>query len=247
MRFWRPRSKKGFILILAAFFLIFLSGCDSIAVFDPKGPVAQRQKDLIMYSLYFMAGIILVVYVAFTIIVIKYRNHPNRKASSYKEDLHGNNLLESIWTIIPIVIVTALAIPTISAVFDLEKPPEAAVKEKTKDPLVIYATSADWKWIFSYPKESIETVNYLHIPTDRPVEFRLSSTGSMAALWIPRLGGQKYNMAGMETILYLQADKEGGLSWTKCQLHWRRICGADFPCPCGERGHISKLGEGHAK
>lgn len=209
MRFSKSHRKKGFLLILAALILAFLSGCDSIAVFDPKGPVAGRQKDLIYYSLYFMGGIILVVYVAFTIIVIKYRNHPNRKAESYHEDMHGNNLIESIWTIIPIIIVTALAIPTVSTIFDLEKPPDAPLKEEAKDPLVIYATSADWKWIFSYPEEDIETVNYLHIPTDRPVEFRLSSTGSMAALWIPRLGGQKYNMAGMETVLYLQADEAG--------------------------------------
>src|SRR5699024_4235403 len=207
MLFSKSHRKKGFLLILSALILVFLSGCDSIAVFDPKGPVAGKQKDLIYYSLYFMGGIILVVYVAFTIIVIKYRNHPNRKADSYHEDMHGNNLIESIWTIIPILIVTALAIPTVSTVFDLEKPPDATVKGEAKDPLVVYATSADWKWIFSYPEEDIETVNYLHIPTDRPVEFHLSSTGSMAALWIPRLGGQKYNMAGMETILYLQADE----------------------------------------
>lgn len=208
MRLMKLHRKKG-LFILAALILIFMSGCDPIAVFDPKGPVAGRQKDLITYSLYFMGGVILVVYVAFTIIVIKYRNHPNRKAESYNENLHGNNLMESIWTIIPIIIVTALAIPTVSTVFDLEKPPDAAVKEEAKDPLVVYATSADWKWIFSYPEEDIETVNYLHIPTDRPIEFRLSSTGSMAALWIPRLGGQKYNMAGMETVLYLQADEPG--------------------------------------
>ncbi|MEN1967177.1 cytochrome aa3 quinol oxidase subunit II [Lentibacillus sp. N15] len=201
-------TKISMTFILIAI-LCLLSGCDQIAVFDPKGPVAESQRNLILYSLYFMGGIILVVYVAFTIMVIKYRNHKNRTDKSYDGDMHGNNLIESIWTIIPILIVTALAIPTISILFDLEKPPDAEVKGNSKDPLVVYATSADWKWIFSYPEEGIETVNYLHIPTDRPVEFRLSSTGSMAALWIPRLGGQKYNMAGMETLLYLQADDPG--------------------------------------
>lgn len=201
-------NKKGLTLILVAI-LCLLSGCEQMAIFDPKGPVAESQRNLIVYSLYFMGGIILVVYVAFTIIVIKYRNHKNRTEESYDGNMHGNNLIETIWTVIPILIVTALAIPTVTTLFDLEKPPEASVENSSKDPLVVYATSADWKWIFSYPEEGIETVNYLHIPTDRPIEFRLSSTGSMAALWIPQLGGQKYNMAGMETILYLQADEPG--------------------------------------
>src|SRR5690625_7329846 len=31
----------------------------------------------------------------------------------------------------------------------------------------------------------------------------------MAAFWVAQLGGQKYNMAGMENTLYLQADEEG--------------------------------------
>lgn len=208
MGFRKPHHRKGLVLLLLGI-VLFLSGCDKIAVFDPKGPVAESQRDLIVYSLFFMAGVVLVVYVAFTIIIIKYRDHPNRKKNSYKPDHDGNMVIESIWTIIPILIVTALAIPTVTTLFDLDKPPKATVAENQQEPLVVYATSADWKWFFSYPEQNIETVNYLHIPLDRPIEFRLSSTGSMAALWIPRLGGQKYNMAGMATTLYLQADETG--------------------------------------
>lgn len=201
----RPHRTKWLSLLLLGM-IFLLSGCGDITVFDPKGPVAESQKDLIMYSLYFMGGIIVVVYVAFAIILVKYRDHPNRKKNSYKPNLHGNNIVEAIWIIIPILIVTALSVPTVNTLFDLEDPPESS---SDKEPLVIYATSADWKWIFSYPEQDIETVNYLHIPTDRAVEFRLSSTGTMAAFWVPSLGGQKYNMAGLQNILYLQADETG--------------------------------------
>ncbi|MFC2946846.1 cytochrome aa3 quinol oxidase subunit II [Virgibacillus sediminis] len=186
--------------------LLLLSGCSELTVLDPKGPVAESQRDLILYSLIFMLGIVAVVFILFTIMVVKYRDKPNRKRGDYKPDLHGNRKLEIIWTMVPIMIVTALSIPTVSTLFDLEQPPKSSADQ---DPLVIYATSADWKWFFSYPEQGIETVNYLHIPTDRAVEFRLSSADSMAALWIPALGGQKYNMAGMQTSLYLQADEPG--------------------------------------
>ncbi|RWZ60616.1 cytochrome aa3 quinol oxidase subunit II [Halobacillus fulvus] len=192
--------------------ILFLSGCGNLemTVLNPKGPVAQSQYDLIMYSLWFMLGIIVVVFGLFAFMLIKYRaNRPGRKESDYEPNLHGNTMIEIVWTVIPLIIVILLSIPTVTTLFDLEKAPEPADGQEPKEPLVIHATAADWKWFFSYPEQDIETVNYLHIPTDRPIEFMLTSADSMSALWIPALGGQKYNMAGMMTKLYLQADEEG--------------------------------------
>ncbi|WP_257347674.1 cytochrome aa3 quinol oxidase subunit II [Pseudalkalibacillus decolorationis] len=186
--------------------ILFLSGCSELTVLDPKGPVAQNQKDLIMFSIIFMLLIVIVVFVLFTYMVVKYRDRPGRGNKDYDPSLHGNTRLEILWTIIPLIIIVILSVPNVQTLYELEKPPEST---SNKDPLVIYATSADWKWFFSYPEQDIETVNYLHIPTDRAIEFRMSSADSMQALWIPALGGQKYTMAGMETKLYLQADEPG--------------------------------------
>lgn len=211
MKSMKQFFKRGLILLPLSL-VLFLSGCSQMAVFDPKGPVAQTQNDLIIYSIILMLFIVVVVCVPFAYFVYKYRDtNPNRKESDYDPHMHGNTMIEIVWTVIPFIIVVALSIPTVETLFELEKPPESeeAATEDTKEPLVVYATAADWKWFFSYPEEDIETVNYLHIPTDRPIEFKLSSADSMAALWIPRLGGQKYNMAGMENTLYLQADEEG--------------------------------------
>ncbi|GAB4074235.1 cytochrome aa3 quinol oxidase subunit II [Barrientosiimonas marina] len=202
------------ILLLFIPLLLMLSGCSDLTVMNPKGPVGEQQKDLIVYSLYFMLGIVVVVFVLFAYIVIKYRDKPGRDPKDYKPEMHGNTLIETIWTIIPVIIIVSLAIPTVTTLYDLEKSPGstatgAPTEAKAENPLVIYASAADWKWFFSYPEQGIETVDYLHIPKDRAIEFRLSSAGSMSALWIPALGGQKYNMAGMETTLFLQADETG--------------------------------------
>ncbi|WP_028785015.1 cytochrome aa3 quinol oxidase subunit II [Thalassobacillus devorans] len=197
---------RRWLALLPLSLVFLLSGCSELTVLDPKGPVGQSQKDLIVFSLWFMLGIVVVVFALFTFMVIKYRNRPGRDDKDYDPDLHGNTAIEIVWTVIPLIIVIILSVPTVTTLFDLEKPPEGS---QDKEPLVIYATSADWKWFFSYPEQGIETVNYLHIPTDRAIEFRLSSADSMAALWIPRLGGQKYNMAGMENTLYLEADEPG--------------------------------------
>ncbi|WP_349410881.1 cytochrome aa3 quinol oxidase subunit II [Pseudalkalibacillus sp. SCS-8] len=185
--------------------IAFLTGCSELAVLDPKGPVALQQKDLIMWSIGFMLFIVTVVFVLFTLFIVRYRERPENEDYEPPQD-EGNKLLEVIWTVVPVLIVIALSVPTVKTIYALEEPPKAT---SHKDPLVIHATSVDWKWIFTYPEQEIETVNYLHIPEDRPILFKLTSADSMAALWIPRLGGQEYNMAGMETEIYLQADEPG--------------------------------------
>ncbi|KGP72308.1 cytochrome aa3 quinol oxidase subunit II [Pontibacillus yanchengensis] len=192
-------------LLLFSSLLIFLSGCSALPVLDPKGPVADAQKDLIVWSISLMLIVVAVVFGLFAFIITKYRERPGHD-SHEPDEMEGNKWLEIIWTVIPIIIVILLAVPTVKTIYELEEAPESS---KDKEPLIIHATSANWKWFFSYPEQEIETVNYLHIPEDRPILFKLSSADSMAALWIPRLGGQEYNMAGMLTEIYLQADEPG--------------------------------------
>jgi len=198
----RMRPLMLMVFILSVF---LLSGCSNYVVLDPKGPVAQIQKDLILYSIVFMVFVVVVVYVLFTFIVIKYRERKSNMNVEPPEE-EGSKLLETIWTVVPIIIVIALSIPTVKAIYALEKPP---AQSNSDQPLVVYATSVNWKWIFSYPEQNIETVNYLNIPEDRAIQFKLTSADSMASFWIPALGGQKYAMAGMQTELYLQADVVG--------------------------------------
>ncbi|ASB86906.1 cytochrome aa3 quinol oxidase subunit II [Bacillus sonorensis] len=194
------------LMALALLSTVFLmGGCSQIAVLDPKGPVASQQRDLILLSIGFMLFIVAVVFVLFTVMIVKYRDRKDRK-SPYSPEAEGNTFLEIVWTVVPILIVIALSVPTVRTIYSLEEAPKAS---KDKEPLVVYATSVDWKWVFSYPEQDIETVNYLNIPTDRPIKFKITSADSMASLWIPQLGGQKYAMAGMDMEQYLQADKVG--------------------------------------
>ncbi|EAC3044449.1 cytochrome aa3 quinol oxidase subunit II [Listeria monocytogenes] len=181
-----------------------ISGCGDLTVLNPKGPVAKGQSDLIIYSIIFMLVIVLTIFVLFTIMLVKYRER--KDISNYEPDMHGSKKLEIFWTLIPVAIVIALAIPTVKTIYAGEEAPKVT---SHKDPIIIYATSADWKWIFSYPDESIETVNYVNIPTDRPVLFKLTSADTMTSFWVPQLGGQKYAMSGMTMNLYLQADEVG--------------------------------------
>ncbi|MBC1920164.1 cytochrome aa3 quinol oxidase subunit II [Listeria booriae] len=214
---------KSLLLTVSLVFVGLLSGCGDLTVLDPKGPVAQSQSDLIIYSIIFMLIIVLTIFVLFVIMITKYRERKDH--SNYEPNMHGSTKLEILWTLIPVAIVIALAIPTVKTIYANEKAPEVT---SHKDPIVIYATSANWKWFFSYPDQSIETVNYVHIPTNRPVLFKLTAADSMTSFWVPQLGGQKYAMSGMTMDLYLQADETGTFKGRNSNFNGEGFAGQTF-------------------
>ncbi|WP_350301104.1 cytochrome aa3 quinol oxidase subunit II [Peribacillus frigoritolerans] len=183
-----------------------LTGCDNpLMVLDPKGPVAATQADVIMISIWTMAFVVLVVMVLYIFMIMKYR------ASKQRDDyepphIEGSKVLEIIWVAIPILIVAFLSVVTVKTTNEVEATPKGYGDQ---EPLIIYASSSNWKWHFSYPEEDIETVNYLFLPTNRPIEFKLYSFGPISSFWIPQLGGQKYAMSDMVNTLHLAADVPG--------------------------------------
>src|SRR5699024_7913757 len=179
--------KKLTYMVTLLLIPLVLAGCESkLLVFDPKGPVARNLTELIVFSIIFMIVILVVVYGLFAFIIWKYRARKDDGDFEPKEE-KGNHILEIIWFTIPVLIVIALMIPTTKTIYEVEDIPQEYEEE---EPLVIHVTSADWKWIFSYPEQDIETVNYINIPADHPVQFKMTSAGTMQSFWVPELGGQ---------------------------------------------------------
>ncbi|MFD0679380.1 MULTISPECIES: cytochrome aa3 quinol oxidase subunit II [unclassified Paenibacillus] len=193
--------------LLAVLFTIVtsLTGCGKLAVLDPKGPQAQRQADDIMLSIGLMSAIVIIVFIILVFMLVKYR--ASKQADDYEPPhIEGSKVVESIVVGIPILIIIFLSVVSVRSNYIVEATPQGYEGQK---PLVVYASSSNWKWHFSYPEENIETVNYLYIPTNRPLEFKLYSYGPITSFWIPQLGGQKYAMADMVNTLHLAADVPG--------------------------------------
>lgn len=202
-----------------------LSGCETnMVVLEPQGPAARSIAHLINWSMVWMLLVVVVVIGLFVYIVWKYREKPENKDYEPPEE-HGSMALEITWVAIPILIVIALTIPTVKTLYKLEEVPAGY---ENQEPLVIHVTSADWKWIFSYPEQNIETVNYVNIPANRPVEFKLTSAGTMQSFWIPALAGQKYSMAKMETELYVVADNPGSYMGRNTNFNGRGYADMEF-------------------
>lgn len=200
------KNLKGTLLSFMALGAMLLAGCnDKLIVLDPKGPQAQRQADDTMLLIYIMGAIVLVVLAIMVFMLVKYR--ASKQSADYEPPhIHGHWLVETIMIGIPVIIVIVLSVVSVKSNYIVESTPQGF---EDKEPIVIYASSSNWKWHFSYPEQGIETVNYVNFPADRPVEFKLYSFGPITSFWIPQLGGQKYAMADMVTTLHLAADNPG--------------------------------------
>ena len=198
-------NKKGTLLAGIGLSSLFLGACDRLTVLDPKGPQAARQADDIMFSIYMMSGIVLVVFALLIFVLVKYR--ASKMSADYEPPhMHGHWLVETICIGVPVIIVIILSVVSVRSNYIVENPTEVYENEEA---LIIYASSSNWKWHFSYPEQGIETLNYVNIPANRNIEFRLYSYGPITSFWIPQLGGQKYAMSDMVTTLHLAADTEG--------------------------------------
>ncbi|QED47272.1 cytochrome aa3 quinol oxidase subunit II [Cytobacillus dafuensis] len=198
------RKKWSFLSIVFTI-VTMLTGCEPLLVLDPKGPQAERQASDIMLSIGIMSIIVLAVFAILIIMLVKYR------ASKQRDDyepphIEGNIWIEVICVGIPVLIVAYLSFVSVQSNNIVESAPKGY---EDKEPLIVYASTSNWKWHFSYPEENIETVNYLYIPTDRALEFKLYSYGPITSFWIPQLGGQKYAMSDMVNTLHLAADVPG--------------------------------------
>ncbi|MCT1538571.1 MULTISPECIES: cytochrome aa3 quinol oxidase subunit II [Lysinibacillus] len=198
--------KKSWLRLIGLSTIVtMLTGCDPLLVLDPKGPQAQVQAKDIMLSIGIMSFIVLIVFVLLAYMLVKFR--ASKQNPDYKPPhIKGSTKVEIICVGIPVLIVAYLSFISVESNYKVESTPE---KYKQEEPLIIYASTSNWKWHFSYPEEDIETVNYLYIPAERPIEFKLYSYGPITSFWIPQLGGQKYAMADMVNTLHLAADLPG--------------------------------------
>lgn len=189
----------GIIVVSAMYF----SGV-SIDILQPQGEVANKQRDLILFTLGLALIIILPVFFMLFFFAWKYRedNHQAR----YMPDWDGNKWLEIVWWGIPCVIIAILSVITWQSSHDLDpyKPLVSDVK-----PVKVQVVAMQWKWLFIYPEYGIATTNDLRFPEKTPVNFEITADAPMNSFWIPSLGGQVYAMNGMTTKLHLAADRVG--------------------------------------
>jgi cytochrome o ubiquinol oxidase subunit 2 len=180
-----------------------LSGCTE-GVLDPRGPVADAERQILFNSLGIMLAIVIPTILA--TLGVAYWFRASNKRATYLPDFEYSGRLEVlVWSIPAMTVILVGGVAWVGA-HDLD--PRKAISPAVK-PVTVQVVSLDWKWLFILPDQGIASVNHLTVPVGMPINFELTSSGVMNSFFIPQLGGQIYTMSGMATHVQLQADHPG--------------------------------------
>ena len=116
--------------------------------------------------------------------------------------IHGNTTVEIVWTIIPAIILAAIAVPTVRGIFQTNAIPAS-------DALEIRVIGHQWWWEFRYPTLNLTTANELHIPVGQTVSLRMETGDVVHSFWNPRFAGKRDVFPNRETRLWFKAEEAG--------------------------------------
>ncbi|HEX9942412.1 MAG TPA: cytochrome c oxidase subunit II [Thermoanaerobaculia bacterium] len=106
-------------------------------------------------------------------------------------------------TVVILFILLVASVSTGRAVASLSAPKAPVVK----------VTGHQWWWQVEYldpiPDRMVTTANEIHIPTGKPVLFRLAASDVIHSFWVPNLHGKRDLIPGHDTEYWLQADRPG--------------------------------------
>ncbi len=204
--------------------LSYLLGGTDVALFNPKGMVANEQYQLLIVSTLVMLGFALPVILTIYFFAWKYREG-NQRTAHLPETKNSRALLLFAWGG-PLVIVIILASLMLPATQRLQ--PQSSIKTDRKQ-ITVQVVSLNWKWLFIYPEHDVASVNFTQVPVDTPVRFELTADGApMSSFWIPHLGGMLYTMTGHVNPLNLVADTVGDYPGKSAEINGKGYAGMTF-------------------
>lgn len=212
MKGWMGKIKA--LLVFSALAL-FLTACgkDNLTALVPKGYGAQSSMDLIILTTVVMSFVFLVVIIALVIVLMRYREKKGQEDYIPKQ-VEGNQALETVWTVIPIILVIIMAVPTILASFDL------ADNSGASKHLNVKVTGNQYWWHFDYENDEFQTSQDLYIPVGERVYLNMISSDVVHSFWVPSISGKLDVNPENTNTLYIEAYEEG-VYWGKCA----ELCG----------------------
>ncbi len=204
----------------------------------PLSDFARIGDDVQDTTFYWALGVFILVEGALLYSIFRFRGRPEDPEPS---QIHGNTAIEIIWTLIPALILAAIAVPTVKGIFETSRTPAAEMK--------IEVIGHQWWWEFRYPDAGVTTANEMYIPAGRTVELVINSGDVVHSFWPPRFAGKRDVFPGRETRLWWKADSTGlfpgqcaeycGIQHARMAFHVRSVSAADFEAWIG---HMKSLG-----
>lgn len=207
------KKLKALLLLIASAVLLAGCGKENLTALVPKGYGAEKSMNLIILTTVVMTFVFLIVIILYVIVLAKYRRKKDQEDYIPKQ-VEGNKTLETVWTVIPIILVIIMAVPTVLYTFDL------ADDSKAKDHINIDVKGNQYWWHFDYKDDKVQTSQDLYIPTGEKVYLNLLSNDVIHSFWVPSISGKMDANPENENTMYIEAYEEG-VYWGKCA----ELCG----------------------
>ncbi|WP_435102994.1 cytochrome c oxidase subunit II [Arhodomonas sp. AD133] len=239
----RNKSKAVIGWILAAGLLAAAAPASAdLALNMPRG-VTETSREV--YGLHMIIFWITVVIGIGVFGAIFYSIFKHRKSKgAVPAQFHHNTTIEVVWTVIPLAILIAMAVPATQALIKMEDTGDAE--------MTIKVTGYQWKWGYEYMDEGVqffstldrasdqarrkdsgidpasvenyllEVDNRLVVPTNTKIRFMITSADVIHSWWVPALGWKKDAIPGYINQTWTRID-EPGVYRGQCA----ELCGRD--------------------
>jgi cytochrome c oxidase subunit 2 len=179
--------------------------------------------------LWIIGGIVLFVFVMLAFILLRYNARANPNPAKFSHNVP----LEIVWTIIPIVILAFIAVPSFKLLYYMDKAPGAPE-------VTIKVTGHQWYWEYEYQDQQfsfnanmvpdkelqagqprlLTTDNHIVIPVNTNVQFLVTAADVLHGFFIPPFGVNKLAIPGRVNQVWVNATHEG-IYYGQCS----KICG----------------------
>jgi len=195
------------------------------------GPIKSQIDSL--NNLVLVIIILISVFVAALLGYVIWRYNAKRNTVASRTAHH--TVLEILWTVIPVLILVIIAIPSFRLVYYEDRTPNPDVTVKV--------TGHQWYWEYTYPgKKPVDFSSYivpddklkpgqlrlltvdneLVIPVNKNIRVLTTSADVIHSFFVPALGIQRYAIPGRTIETWMRADKPG-VFYGECN----QICGTN--------------------
>jgi cytochrome c oxidase subunit 2 len=162
-----------------------------------SGPTKHVETvDAVMF---YIVAIAVVLLLGITVTMIYFVFKYNRKKGHEPVDIHGSIVLETIWVIIPTLLVLSMFYYGFKGYIELRTYPENSME--------INVTARQWDWTFKYAN-GIQT-DTLYIPQGQPIKLLMESVDVNHSFFVPAFRIKEDVIAGKINTLGFTADETG--------------------------------------
>ena len=182
------------------------------------------------FLLWVIAAIVLFVLALLVIVMVRF----NARANPVPSRTTHNTFIEVVWTVVPVLILVAIAVPSFRLLFYELKVPKADVTVK--------ATGKQWFWSYSYPDSKFEfdslmvqdkdlkagqlrllsVDNEMVVPVNKVVRVLVTGADVIHSFSVPSFGIKIDAIPGRLNETWFKADREG-MYYGQCS----QLCGRD--------------------